>query len=325
MKLFKKKYKFNRESLQYEEVKFSFKKFLVKMIPYTISSLVFGALIMFLYIVVFESPEEKVLRAENEYLEKNLEEMNRRLEQSDSLLDEMAKRDNYIYRTLFEQDTIPCTIRNAGIGGSDRYAKYDGFETSDLVKGIAKKLDRLESKMNVQNISYNTIIDEIRHRETVSSSLPIFQPIRPGDLTSIGSYFGYRMHPVLHILRMHTGIDMNAAPGTPVYASGDGVVITADDHNSGYGNMIEIDHKVDGLSSRYAHLSKILVKRGQFVKRGELIGKVGSTGMSTGPHLHYEVLIDGKQVNPLRYMVASTADEYRAMIEAANYTGVSFD
>lgn len=325
MKLFKKKYKFNRESLQYEEVKFSFKKFLGRMIPYTISSLIFGAVIMFLYIVVFESPEERILRSENEYLEKNFELMSRRLEQSDSLLNEMAKRDNYIYRTIFEQDSIPCTIRNAGVGGSDRYAKYDGYETSDLVKGIAKKLDRIESKMNVQSMSYVTIIDEIKHREKVSSSLPIFQPIRPGDLTSIGSYFGYRMHPVLHFLRMHTGIDMNAATGTPVYAAGDGVVVTADGDNHGYGNMIEIDHKVDGLSSRYAHLSKILVKKGQHVKRGELIGKVGSTGMSTGPHLHYEVLINGKQVNPLRYMITPTADEYRAMIEAANYAGVSFD
>ncbi|MBQ1653771.1 MAG: M23 family metallopeptidase, partial [Bacteroidales bacterium] len=201
----------------------------------------------------------------------------------------------------------------------------DGYETSDLVKNVAKKLDRIESKMNVQNMSYVTILDEIKHREKISSSLPVFQPIRPGDLTSIGSYFGYRMHPVLHFLRMHTGIDMNSATGTPVYAAGDGIVVTADGNNHGYGNMVEIDHKVDGLSSRYAHLSKILVKKGQHVKRGELIGNVGNTGMSTGPHLHYEVLIDGKQVNPLRYMITPTADEYRAMIEAANYTGVSFD
>lgn len=325
MKLFKKKYKFNRESLQYEEVKFSFRKFLGKMIPYTISSLIFGAIIMFFYIVVFESPEEKVLRSENEYLEQTLDEMSRRLEQSDSLLDEMAKRDNYIYRTIFEQDTIPCTIRNAGIGGSDRYSKYDGYETSELVKGIAKKLDRIESKLNVQNMSYVTILDEIKHREKLSNAIPVFQPIHPGELTGIGSYFGYRLHPILHIMRMHTGIDMNAPTGTPVYAAGDGVIVTADGNNRGYGYMVEIDHKVDGLSSRYAHLSKILVKKGQHVKRGELIGKVGSTGLSTGSHLHYEVLINGKQVNPLRYMIEPTADEYRAMLDAAKYKGVSFD
>ena len=149
------------------------------MIPYTISSLIFGAVIMFLYIVVFESPEERILRSENEYLEKNFELMSRRLEQSDSLLNEMAKRDNYIYRTIFEQDSIPCTIRNAGVGGSDRYAKYDGYETSDLVKGIAKKLDRIESKMNVQSLSYLTLLDEIKHREKLSASLPVFQAEHP--------------------------------------------------------------------------------------------------------------------------------------------------
>lgn len=325
MKLFKKKYKYNHETLQYEEVKFSFKKFLVRMIPYTISSLIFGVLIMFLYIVVFESPEEKILRAENEYLEENYKKMGRRLEQSDSLLDEIAKRDNYIYRTLFDQDTIPCTIRNAGTGGSEKYAKYDGYETSELVKSVAKKLDHIESKMKVQSLSYSTLVEELKNREKFSANMPVLQPINPNELTSIGSYFGYRFHPVMHIMRMHTGLDMNAARGTPVYASGGGVVTVADGNNHGYGNMVEINHKVDGLSSRYAHLLKINVKKGQVVKRGDLIGTVGSTGMSTGYHLHYEILVNGTQVNPLRYMIAPSADEYMQMIQGARYRGVSLD
>lgn len=325
MNLFKKKYKYNHESLQYEEVNFSFKKFIMRLIPYTISSIISGVLIMSLYIVVFESPEEKILRAENKYLETNFKEMGRRLEQSDSMLTQMAKRDNYIYRTLFDQDTMPCAVHESGSSESAIYAKYEGHETSELVKSIAKKLDRVESKMNVQSLSYKTLMDELKRREKVNSGLPILQPIHPGELANIGSFFGYRFHPILHIMRMHTGLDLNAVKGTPVYASGDGVVMTVEKNKGGYGNMIEIDHKVDGLSSRYAHLQTMNVKKGQQVKRGELIGTVGSTGLSTGPHLHYEILEDGKQINPLRYMIAPSADEYRAMIDAANYKGVSMD
>ncbi len=325
MKLLKKKYKYNHETLQYEEVKFSFKKFLIQMIPYTISSLIFGVLIMFLYIVVFESPEEKILRAENKFLEKNFAEMSVRLNRSDSLLNEMARRDNYIYRTLFEQDSIPCTIRNAGTGGSEKYSAYEGYETSKLVKDMAKKLDRIESKMNVQSLSYKTLIDELKQREKNNSALPILQPIRPGDLTSIGSYFGYRFHPILHFTRMHTGIDLNAPRGVPVYAPGDGVVTKVEKSRSGYGNLIEIDHKVNGITTRYAHMHTMIVKKGQKVKRGEQIGTVGNTGLSTGPHLHYEILIDGKQTNPMRYMIVPTANEYAEMIKAANYKGVSLD
>lgn len=325
MKLFKKKYKYNHETLQYVEVKFSFKKFLISAVPYTISSIIFGALIMFLYIVVFESPEEKYLRAENEFLEKNFNEMSLRLQQSDSLLSEMADRDNYIYRTIFEQDSIPCTIRNAGSGGSERFAKYEGYDASELVKDVAKKLDRLESKMNVQSLSYKTLIDELKNRERRNSNLPILQPVHPGELTSIGSYFGYRFHPILHILRMHSGIDMNAPKGTPVYAPGSGVVTKVEYNGGGYGNLIEIDHKIDGITTRYAHLNSMNVKKGDVVKRGQLIGTVGNTGLSTGPHLHYEVLIKGQQTNPLRYMITPTAGEYAEMLEAANYKGVSFD
>ncbi|MDD3741626.1 MAG: M23 family metallopeptidase, partial [Bacteroidales bacterium] len=286
-----------------------------------------GFALMFLYIVVFESPEEKILRSENQYLKENLKKINERLVENDKLLDDIAKRDNYIYRTTFQQDTIPYTIRNAGVGGSDRYKHLDGFASTDIVKDVAKKLDQIENKLNIQSLSYNELIKELKKKENLFKSLPVLQPIHVNELTRIGSFYGYRPHPILGVVHMHHGIDMVAPTGTPVYASGDGVIsdIEYNNTNSGYGNSILIDHGVNGLSSRYAHLYSISVKKGQKISRGEQIGTVGSTGLSTAPHLHYEIMIYGATVNPLRYMITPSADEYEQILKLAQYPGVSFD
>jgi len=327
MKFFKSKYKFNPDTLQYEKIKFSFKRFLLRLLPHSIASTVFGAILMILYIVIFESPEEKFLRAENEYLKENLNKINERLVKDDKILEEIAQRDNYIYRTTFQQDTIPSTIRNAGVGGSDRYKHLDGFESTDIVKDVAKKLDQVENKLNIQSLSYNVIIKELKKRDKLYKSLPVLQPIHANELTRIGSFYGYRPHPILGVVHMHHGLDLVAPTGTPVYASGDGTVVDIERNNtgSGYGNSILIDHGIDGLSSRYAHLSSIDIKAGQKVKRGQFIGRVCSTGLSTAPHLHYEILIYGATINPLRYMIAPTPDEYEQIIKLAEYPGVSFD
>ncbi|MDD4148658.1 MAG: M23 family metallopeptidase [Bacteroidales bacterium] len=327
MKFFKEKFKYNPETLQYEKIKFSFKRTLIKSIPYTISSVVFGALIMFLYIVVFESPEERLLRTENKFLKENYLKMNQRLDESDKLLEDIADRDNFIYRTTYEQDSIPFTIRNSGVGGSNRYKHLEGYESTDIVKDIAKKLDKVETKLNIQSLSYNELIKEIKERKATYLALPILQPIHVNELTRIGSFFGYRPHPILGIVHMHKGLDLTAAQGTPIYASGGGTIIGIERNNtgSGYGNSILIDHGVDGLSTRYAHLNTINVKNGQKVKRGEQIGTVGNTGLSTGPHLHYEILINGAAVNPLRYMLTPSPDEYEQILKLTEYPGVTFD
>ncbi|MDD2636258.1 MAG: M23 family metallopeptidase [Bacteroidales bacterium] len=327
MQFFKSKYKFNPETLQYEKIKFSFKRTLIKLIPYTISSVAFGALIMFLYIVVFESPEERLLRAENKFLKRNYAKMSKRLEESDKLLEDIADRDNFIYRTTYQQDSIPFTIRNSGIGGINRYKHLEGFESTDIVKDVAKKLDKVETKLNIQSLSYNELIKLIKEREDTYRALPILQPIHVNELTRIGSFFGYRPHPILGIVHMHKGLDLTAAHGTPIYASGGGTIIGIERNNtgSGYGNSILIDHGVDGLSTRYAHLYTINVKKGQKVKRGEQIGTVGNTGLSTGPHLHYEVLINGAAVNPLRYMLSPLPDEYEQILKLTEYPGITFD
>lgn len=282
---------------------------------------------MFLYIVVFESPEEKILRAENEFLRSNYAKINIRLIDFNKQLDEIAKRDNYIYRTTFEQDSISYSFRNAGIGGANRYKYLEGYESTDIVKDIAKKIDLISNKLTVQTNSFASIINELQKREKVLSSLPILQPIHVNELTRIGSFYGYRPHPILKVVHMHHGLDLVARSGTPVYASGDGKVIKLEHNNtgSGFGNCILIDHEVDGLASRYAHLSSIDVKEGQRVKRGQLIGKVGSTGLSTAPHLHYEILINNATINPLRYMITPSPYEYDELIKLSQYPGRSFE
>ncbi len=327
MKLFKSKYKFNPDTLQYEKIKFSFKRFILRLLPHSIASAVFGAVLMVAYILIFDSPEEQLLRSENKYLKENLAKINERLKVNDSILDNIAERDNYIYRTTFEQDTIPYTIRNAGVGGGDRYKHLDGYESTEIVKNVSMKLDQIENKLNIQSLSYNEIITELKKKEKIFHSLPVLQPIQTNELTRIGSFYGYRPHPILGVVQMHTGLDLVAPSGTPVYAAGDGTIAGIERNNtrSGYGNSIVVDHGVNGLSTRYAHLSSIEVKEGQKVKRGELIGKVGSTGLSTAPHLHFEIMIYGATINPLRYMITPTADEYEQIIKLAEYPGVSFD
>lgn len=327
MKIFKSKYKFNPDTLQYEKIKFSFKRFLLRLVPHSIASATFGTVLMVLYILIFESPEEKFLRQENKFLKENLTEMKTRMEKNDSILNEIAKRDNYIYRTTFQQDTIPSTIRNAGVGGGERYKHLEGFESTDIVKDVAKKLDQLENKIKVQSQSYSVIINELKKKEKLFKSLPVLQPVHVNELTRIGSFYGYRPHPILGVVHMHHGLDLVAPTGTPVYASGDGKVADVERNNtgSGYGNSVLIDHGVNGLSSRYAHLHTIDVKPGQKIRRGEKIGTVGSTGLSTAPHLHYEIMIYGSTINPLRYMITPSASEYEQLIKGTTYPGVTFD
>ncbi len=327
MKLFKPKYKYNPSTLQYEKINFSFKRSLIRLIPYAISSLIFGVLVMFLYIVVFESPEERMLRKENAFLKKNYEKINKRLDESDSLLNDIAQRDNYIYRTTFQQDSIPFTIRNSGIGGANRYKHLEGYESTEIVKEVAKKLDKVENKLNIQSLSYNELIKEVKDNLKLYKSIPILQPIHVNELTRIASYFGYRPHPFLGVLHMHKGLDMVAPIGTPIYAAGAGTVVDIEYNNtgSGYGNSVIIDHGVNGLSSRYAHMSVIHVKKGQVVSRGEQIGEVGNTGLSTGPHLHFEIMINRAAVNPLRYMLAPDPNTYEQILKLSEYPGISFD
>ena len=328
MRLKTSKYIFNPETIQYEKIKFSFRKLIYKSIPHFIVAIGCGIGAMFLYIALYDSPEVKILRRENRFLRENIAKAEKKLNNFDKELNEIAQRDNYIYRITYEQDTIPYTIRNSGIGGKEMYANFEGYSSSDIVKDVAKKLDQLERKFHVQTQSYIDLMNEATTKQKYFSNAPILQPIHINQLTRFSSGFGYRKHPILKFLQEHKGIDLTAPVGTPVYAAGDGVIKSSNENsfsNTGYGKFIDIDHQIDGLSSKYAHLSKIIVKEGQTVKRGEKIGEVGNTGLSTAPHLHYEIRINGEAVNPLRFMLTPSATEYEQLIKMAEKLSSSFD
>ena len=328
MKIKKPKYIFNPETIQYEKIKFSFKKLVFKAIPHFIVAICCGIGSMFLYIAIYDNPETKIVKRENRFLRENISKAEKKLVNFDKELNEIAKRDNYIYRITYEQDTIPYTIRNSGIGGKDMYTNLEGYSSSDIVKDVAKKLDQLERKFQVQTKSYLELINEANKKQKYFSNAPIMQPLHTNQLTRFSSSFGYRLHPILKFLQFHSGVDLTAPIGTPVYASGDGIVKKVSDNafdNTGYGKHIDIDHQIDGLSSRYGHLSKIIVKEGQTVKRGEKIGEVGNTGLSTAPHLHYEIRVYNEAVNPLRYMLTPSPEEYEQLIKMSEKISNSFD
>ncbi|HXK82090.1 MAG TPA: M23 family metallopeptidase [Bacteroidales bacterium] len=326
MKLFKPKFRYNPETLRYEKVPFSFKRFLLKAFPHLGLSVGLSILMLSAYMVFFSTPEETHLRSENRFMKEQYKKMEAKLSEMDLLLNDLATRDNELYRTIYNADTIPEAVRNSGFGGTHAYKAFDGYESSQLVTDVAKKIDVLSKKLNVQSLSYSELFELAKERETVLSHIPVLQPIHNEGLTRIGSFYGYRKHPIVGGIHFHEGLDLTAPTGTPIYAAGDGTVIRIDFNCSrtGYGNLVIIDHGINGMTTRYAHLNTIGVKRGQEVKRGEQIGTVGNTGMSTAPHLHYEIRINGKSVNPLDYMISITPEQYDQLLEMAEITQVSF-
>jgi murein DD-endopeptidase MepM/ murein hydrolase activator NlpD len=322
-----KKFRYNPKTLQYEEIRLSFKQLLRKGAPYMFFILFVAAGFTYILDHYFETPEKSRLKAENEFLSQNLETIQNRLENIDSKMNQLAKQDNHIYRVIYQMDSIPSQVRNAGFGGTNRYTKLKGHESSNMVIDISHRLDLLGKKLNIQQNSFNEISEILKTDESRLRALPIIQPVHNEDLTRLGSHFGVRLHPILRIYKMHEGIDLTAPKGTPVYAAGDGIVVEVEKNRSrrGYGNLVIINHGFDGLETRYAHLSTFNVKQGDVVKRGQKIGTVGNTGLSTAPHLHYEIRRNGKPINPLYYIVDVTPEQYDELIEQAKLSGKSFD
>jgi murein DD-endopeptidase MepM/ murein hydrolase activator NlpD len=262
---------------------------------------VIAATWIFAYSLFFKTPKEvHLLKTTNELLV-SYEIMSLKLVESEQTLNRIIERDNSVYRAVFEEDTIPYTVRNAGFGGVNRYAKYEnlGIKNSDLLIDIYRSMDILQKKAYIQSKSFDKIAELASNKILMQQSMPIFAPVSLTQ-THLSSYFGYRTDPVYGGLQFHKGIDLSGKTGLPIYASGDGVVVTASYNGGGYGNIVEVDHGF-GYSTRYAHLYKINVVEGQKVKRGDKVGELGSTGKSVGPHLHYEIRLKNNPQNPLVY------------------------
>ena len=243
----------------------------------------------------------------------------------EKVIEHLQETDDNLYRTIFGAEPVQATQRQAGIGGVNRYNELEGFNNSKLVIETAKKLDIIRKKVYVQSKSFDDLVLLSREKEDMLRSIPAIIPISTKDLTRIASGFGLRIHPVYKISKFHSGMDFTAPLGTEVYASGDGIVESVLSSKRGMGNYIVINHGF-GYTSLYAHLESFNVKEGRKVRRGDIIGYVGNTGMSVAPHLHYEIKLNGLNVDPVNYFFNDLSPaEYEEMIEIASKTGQSFD
>jgi murein DD-endopeptidase MepM/ murein hydrolase activator NlpD len=321
----KHKYRFNPDSLSFVKEQSSFSKKFWVGFNYFMFSVVVSIVYYIFYSFFFDTPQERGLRRENEELTLQFEIFNKKFDHITTVLEDIQQRDDNIYRTIFEAEPIPSSIRQAGIGGVDRYSDLEGLSNSKIAISTAKRLDKLAKQVYIQSKSFDEVIQMAKRKEEMISSIPAIQPVSNKDLQRVASPFGVRMHPFYKVLKMHTGMDFTAPTGTEIYATGDGVVSDVIYSSRGYGNTVIIDH---GFSYKtlYAHQSTILVKRGQKVKRGEVIGLVGNTGMSMAPHLHYEVRKNDEPINPINfYFNDLTPEEYDKIIELASQSGQSLD
>jgi len=319
------KYKFDPESLSFNKIQFSIKAKIFRFFSYFLATLLIAIAYNVFFFSFFNSPKEKALNREISQFILQYEIAQKELELIENELEFLQKTDDNIYRTIFEADPIPNSRRESGIGGVNRYTDLEGFNNSEIVIETAKRLDKIKKKLYIQTKSFDEIIELAKNKEDMLASIPAIQPIANKDLTRFASGFGYRMHPIYKIWKMHYGMDFTTPTGTEIYATGNGKVVEVKRLRHGFGNTILIDHEY-GYKTRYAHLSKFNVKKGQKVNRGDVIGYVGSTGTSTAPHLHYEVIQNSKKVDPVNYYFNDlSAEEYDRMIVLSMKSGQSFD
>jgi hypothetical protein len=319
------KYYYDTESCRYERIKVTNRDIFWNLTGFIAVSLVLAVIIFFVYNTYFEPPEVAELRKENQELKYHIDLLEVDVNQAKDMLDALQDRDDKIYRVILGAEPIPENVRTAGFGGSDRYKELQGISQEELIRDNYQKLDALKKQLYIQTKSYDEIVSLAKRKEEMLSSMPAIQPVSNEDLKFLTSGYGYRIDPVLRTPRMHYGVDYSMPIGSNVYATGDGKVVKVETKFSGFGKLIEIDHGF-GMKTRYAHLNAFNVRLGQQVKRGELIGDSGNTGKSTGPHLHYEVLINGQNVNPVYYMYKDlTPEEYEEILRLASTKNVAQD
>ena len=321
------KYYYDSENLAYKRVQTKKRKKFGYIVLFFVSSILFGFLIFVLLINTsyFETPKDKIQAREIEVLQLNYKVLNKKLDLMDEVLAAVENRDNNIYRIYFNTMPISDEERKAGFGGVNRYKDLQGFNNSELIENTTKRVDILTKELVIQSKSLDDIVLLAKQKEKLLAAIPAIQPVKNEDLKHMASGYGYRSDPFTKIKKFHYGMDFTSKTGTPIYATGDGVIYKADASLSGYGNHVEINHGY-GYKTLYAHLSKYNCKPGQRVKRGDLIGYVGSTGRSQAPHLHYEVLKDGVHVNPLNFYYGSiSAKEYLEISKLANQENQSLD
>jgi len=285
----------------------------------------FVLLVIYLNLPQIETPKEKALKRELVNMQLQYGQLNRKMDQVQEVLSNVEDRDNNIYRLYFEANPIPEEQRRAGFGGINRYRNLEGYDNSKLILETNKRMDILTKQIVVQSRSLDEIAALAKEKENLLASIPAIQPVRNESLKRIASGFGWRNDPFTKVKKFHYGMDFTAPRGTPVYATGDGRIERADNSATGYGNHIRLDHGY-GYVSLYAHLYKYNVRVGQRVKRGDVIGFVGSTGRSEAPHLHYEIYKDGERINPINFYYGNLSpEEFDQVLQQAQKENQSLD
>ncbi|MEO8238766.1 MAG: M23 family metallopeptidase [Flavobacterium sp.] len=321
------KYYYDSENLAYTKIKTKKRIKFGFAILFLVAACLFGFLsfVILLNTPYFETPKDRFQAREIENLKLQYAILNKKMDEIDDVAEALESRDNNIYRVYFNRSEIPDSIRKSGFKDLSRYKDLEGYNNSTLVMTTTKRIDQLSKQLAIQSKSLDEILKLAGTKKNLLLSIPAIQPVRNENLKQMASGFGYRTDPFTKVRKMHNGMDFAANTGSPIYATGDGIVARADNSASGYGNHIVIRHGF-GYESLYAHLSKYNCRAGQHVKRGDVIGYVGSTGRSEGPHCHYEVHKDGKVVNPLNFYYGNiSAVEYVAISKLANQENQSLD
>jgi hypothetical protein len=314
------KYYYDTETCKYERVRTKTSDIILNALGLFFLTLLLASGIYLMFSTYFESPKELLLKNEVKELEYYYERLNHEVDRMNKTLDGIEHRDDNIYRVVLGAEPIDKSVRDAGVGGSERYAdiKEKSILHKDVIVNLHEKVDRLSRKIYIESRSQDEVVELAENKEKHFAAIPAIQPIANKQLIALASGFGLRIHPVYKVKKMHTGIDFAAPIGTPIYATADGMVEEVSVRFSGYGKMIMIDHGF-GYQTRYAHMHDFAVRQGQKVKRGDLIGYVGNTGLSTAPHLHYEVLLNGTMINPVHYFYNDLSPaEYEKIVELAS-------
>lgn len=320
----KKKYKINPETLAMEQVEHGFRYWVRQTGIYILAGVVIGILFLYLFLTFFPSPREKQLLRERASLESQLEVLNNQVDQMQVVMTDLQQRDDNLYRVLFGAEPIPLSVRQGAQRKIDYYEQLAQMTNSELAADLSLKVDLLEKEIYVQAKSYDEVAQMAKEQEIRMENIPAIQPVMNKDLKRVASGYGMRIDPVYHVRKFHQGMDFTAPTGTEVFATGNAKVDFAG-WKQGYGNTVILDHGY-GYKTLYAHLYKILVRKGQKVRRSDIIALVGNTGKSTGPHLHYEVRLNNKPVDPRNYYFYDLSpEEYDQMIQLSNNFGQMLD
>jgi len=319
------KYFYNTNSLRYEKLETPLRVKLLRVFGFLAAAIVTAAIISFFAFRFVGSPNEKLLNLENERLQDKYHQLDDQVKAAQEQMSELVKRDNEVYRAIFEANPIPDSARARALAQEQEIARVENMRSSDLVNSIINSLNNLGRYITTQKKSYNEIDDLLKNKEKLLVSTPAIQPVSNKDLTRVASGFGYRIDPIYKTVKLHAGLDFAAPQGTPIYATANGTVIVAGNTGNGYGNHVVINHGY-GYETLYGHMVRVKARVGQQIKRGEVIGYVGSTGKSTGPHCHYEVHKNGQKIDPVYFFYNDLSPEqYDLLLKRAAAANQSFD